>query len=95
MGRHREWAQMAILHWERARGPRKAGAEFVHAHSHDNASGSQGSLFEAPQHTGQARWSKKQDLSMSSRSQGDLQDDLQAPSKDIDRPPVHPRVKDQ
>ena len=50
---------MAILHWERARGPRKAGAEFVHAQSHDKASGSQGSLFEAPQHTGQARWSKK------------------------------------
>ena len=95
MQRHGEWAQMAILHWERARGPRKAGAEFMHARADVKDSGSQGSLFEAPQHTGLARWSKKQDLSTSSRSQGDLQDDLQAPSKDIDRPPVHVRIKDQ
>ena len=58
MGRHREWAQMAILHWERARGPRKAGAEFMNARSFDGTSGSQGSLVGAPLHTGQARWSK-------------------------------------
>ena len=32
---------------------------------------------------------------MISRSQGDLHDDLQAPSKDIRRRPVHPRIKDE
>ena len=94
MGRHREWAQMAIFPVKVACGPRKAGAEFRHARSDVKASGSQGSLFESALHTGQARWSTKEGLSMSSRWEGDLHDDLRAPSKDIDRPPVHPRIKD-
>ena len=95
MGRHREWAQMAIFTLGMGIGPREPGTQFLRARSVVRASGSQGSLFEATQHTGQARWSNKAGLSMNSRPEGDLHDDLRAPSKAIFRRPVHPRIKDE
>ena len=85
---------MAIFTLGKGIGPRQSGTQFVHARSDAKVSGSQGSLFEATQRTGQARWSKKDGLSMNSRSEGDLHDDLRAPSKDIHRRPEHPRIKD-
>ena len=50
MGRRREWANMAILHWEMAMRPRNQGTKFVHTHSVGKAQGSQGSLFESGHH---------------------------------------------
>ena len=52
MGRRREWANMAILHWEMAMRPRNQGTKFLHTPSVVKAQGSQGSLFESGHRTG-------------------------------------------
>ena len=50
MQRHREWPQMAILHRERAHGPRKAGAAGMRPRHRRTISRAYGSLFEALTH---------------------------------------------
>jgi len=56
MQRHREWPQMAILHRERAHGPRKAGAAGLRPRHRRTISRAYSSLLEAGKHTVQQRW---------------------------------------